>query len=142
MSTERFIARWRRGDGHQQVNAFTTRGFFDTRKEAEEWVRDNETWKEWDILAVTDVHATSEPVRTITLQAALDDALHFSMGWIDGTDPSDPEVSFSLTCGAGLGGSHLTLTVHVGDKRICEKVNMLEAIEPWVRRLVEELRAS
>lgn len=57
-------------------------------------------------------------------------------GWIDGSGESDDgeEVSFSLTCGAGVGGRWLILSVEGHGEEI---IDMGAMVETWVNGLLE-----
>lgn len=60
--------------------------------------------------------------------------LYLSVGWMDGHN-DESGVSVDLTCGAGVGGGHMRLTVTKGGRRVSETIDMTAEIHQWAKRL-------
>ena len=78
--------------------------------------------------------------RTLTVTPEPFDGMVLTQAWVEGESP-DGKIEFELTCGAGLGSTHVKLSVKntvTGERRV-ELFEMRGVIEEWVGQIAEEL---
>lgn len=62
----------------------------------------------------------------------------FQVPWMDGTADNDgTPITYDLTCGAGVGSRWIVLTVHIGDERRTEVLDMAKFAQAWIAQVVE-----
>lgn len=78
--------------------------------------------------------------REVKFEAVVDESKYHSLmqSWISG-EGNGSDVTFDLTCGAGLGNASMRLTVKKGGESITEVVDIRQGLTAWISRLVEEL---
>lgn len=75
---------------------------------------------------------------TLNITPEPEDRMAFMQHWLTGKS-SDGEVEFDLSCGAGLGGSTVKLTVTCAGHRVVESFDIRPLVSAWVDRIVKRI---
>lgn len=64
---------------------------------------------------------------------------HLKMHWLEGRDDNpETDLTFDLSCQAGLGGRYLILTVKNEGVRTVEKIDVGTIVNQWVNNIVRK----
>lgn len=85
----------------------------------------------------------SDDKRELDVTAVPSNGMYLTQNWIEGESP-DGRFTFDLSCGAGLGSSHVKLSVKDTQtgKHVVEVFSMADLAQEWIAQITDEMEWS